>query len=96
MFLFIFPLLLMVGYDLWSSRKVYLATVLASALVVLGEEMRIPIGSTMAWHAFAGWLQTLVGSCFTIKNLGIAAGPPRRSGSLLFLQCGFDLIHFGA
>jgi hypothetical protein len=52
-------LLILVTYDLWSTRKVYRATIWASAFLVFVQQVRIPIGKTAAWHAFATWAQTL-------------------------------------
>jgi hypothetical protein len=52
-------LLILVAYDLWSSRKVYRVTIWASAFLIFVQQVRIPIGKTAAWHAFATWAQTL-------------------------------------
>jgi hypothetical protein len=52
-------LLLVVVYDLWSLRKVHRATIWASLFVVIVQELRIPIGTTSPWLAFAGWVQHL-------------------------------------
>jgi FtsH-binding integral membrane protein len=52
-------LLLLVAYDLWSTRKVHRATLWASALMIFVYAIRIPIGKTQAWHAFAGWVQSV-------------------------------------
>jgi hypothetical protein len=52
-------LLIMVAYDLWSTRKVYRVTIWASAFLIFVQQVRIPIGKTAAWHAFATWAQTL-------------------------------------
>jgi hypothetical protein len=46
-------LLLLVAYDLWSTRKVHRATLWAGAFMVFVYTIRIPIGKTEAWHAFA-------------------------------------------
>lgn len=51
-------LLLIVAYDLWSTRKVHRATLWASLFVVVVELTRVPIGHTAAWHHFATWVQT--------------------------------------
>ncbi|HEV1995035.1 MAG TPA: hypothetical protein VGR03_11955 [Candidatus Acidoferrum sp.] len=50
--------LFLVGYDLWSTRKVHRATIWAGALLIFVQQIRIPIGKTAAWHAFASWAQT--------------------------------------
>lgn len=52
-------LLMIVAYDLWSTRKVHRVTVWASAFLIFVQQIRIPIGQTAAWHAFAGWAQHL-------------------------------------
>jgi hypothetical protein len=58
LFSYIF-LLLLVAYDLWSLRKVHRATLWATAFVVLVTQIRIPIGQSAAWHAFASWMQQM-------------------------------------
>lgn len=55
----VFFLLLVVGYDLMSRRKIHPATAWAGLFVVLVEQARIPIGMTAPWHSFAAWVQTL-------------------------------------
>jgi hypothetical protein len=52
-------LLMLVAYDLWSTRKVYRATLWAGAFLILVQQVRIPIGKTAAWHAFASWAQSV-------------------------------------
>jgi FtsH-binding integral membrane protein len=52
-------LLLLVAYDLWSTHKVHRATLWASAFMIFVYAVRIPIGRTQAWHAFAGWVQAV-------------------------------------
>lgn len=52
-------LLILAAYDLWSTRKVYRATIWASAFLVFVQQIRIPIGKTAAWHTFATWAQHL-------------------------------------
>jgi hypothetical protein len=54
-------LLMLVAYDLWSTRKVHRATIWASAFLIFVETVRIPIGKTAVWHAFARWVQTKAG-----------------------------------
>lgn len=53
-------LLVLVGYDLWSTRRIHRATLWAGAFLVLVLQTRVPIGKTAAWHAFAAWVQHLV------------------------------------
>jgi hypothetical protein len=52
-------LLILVAYDLWSTRKVYRATIWAGAFLIFVQQVRVPIGKTAAWHAFATWAQHL-------------------------------------
>lgn len=47
-------------YDLWTTRKVHSVTLWASAFLIFVQRVRLPIGETAAWHAFAGWAQNLV------------------------------------
>ena len=54
-------LLLLVGYDLWSMRKVHRATILGGLFMVIVEQVRMPIGMSGAWHHFASWVLTLTG-----------------------------------
>jgi hypothetical protein len=53
-------LLLLVGYDFWSTRKIHPATLWAGAFLIFMELVRSPIGNTNAWHAFANWVISLV------------------------------------
>jgi len=52
-------LLILVAYDLWSTRKVHRATLWASAFLIFMYQIRLPIGKTAAWHALAGWVQSV-------------------------------------
>ena len=52
-------LLILVAYDLWSTHKVHRATIWAAAFLVFVQQIRIPIGKTAAWHAFATWVQNV-------------------------------------
>jgi FtsH-binding integral membrane protein len=52
-------LLMLVAYDLWSTRKVHRATLWAGAFMVFIYQIRIPLGKTGAWHAFATWVQSI-------------------------------------
>jgi len=51
--LFIIPCLV---YDLIMRGRPHRATVLAAALIVISQPLRIMIGNTHAWIAFATWL----------------------------------------
>jgi hypothetical protein len=50
-------LLVLVVYDLWTSRKVHRATFWAGGFLIFVQQIRIPIGKTAAWHAVASWVQ---------------------------------------
>ena len=52
-------LMILVGYDLWSTRRVQRATMWAVGFLIFMQQIRIPIGKTAAWHAFAAWAQSL-------------------------------------
>jgi hypothetical protein len=54
-----FFLLFLAAYDLWSTRKIHRATLWAGAFLIFVQQIRIPIGKTAAWHAFAIWAQSL-------------------------------------
>lgn len=46
-------LLMMVGYDLWSTHKVQKVTWMSALLIVVVGQARIPLGMTHAWMKFA-------------------------------------------
>jgi hypothetical protein len=50
---------LLAAYDLWSTHKLHRATIGASAFLIFVQQIRIPIGHTAAWHAFAAWVQSV-------------------------------------
>ena len=50
---------LLAAYDLWSTRRIHRATLWAGALVIFVHQVSLPIGRTVAWHAFATWAQPL-------------------------------------
>jgi hypothetical protein len=52
-------LLMMMAYDLWSTRKIHRATIWASAFLIFVQQIRFPIGQSAMWHAFANWAQSL-------------------------------------
>jgi FtsH-binding integral membrane protein len=52
-------LLILLSYDLWSTRKVHRATIWAGTFLIFVQQIRIPIGKTAAWHSFATWVQSL-------------------------------------
>src|SRR5271155_1045272 len=46
-------LLVLVGYDLWSTRRIHRATLWAGSFLIIVLQIRFPVGKTAAWHAFA-------------------------------------------
>ena len=52
-------LILLVAYDLWSTRKIHPATLWGGAFLIFVEQISQPVGHTAAWHTFAGWVQSL-------------------------------------
>jgi hypothetical protein len=52
-----YPLLLLIGYDLWSTGKFQRVTLGASVFLVVLQQVRSPIGRTVPWQAFATWMQ---------------------------------------
>jgi hypothetical protein len=48
-------LLLMIGYDWWSTGKVQRVTIW-SAIFMVVQQMRHPLGHTAAWQSFAPWV----------------------------------------
>src|SRR5580704_16650755 len=52
-------LLFIVLYDLWSAGKVQQVTVWASLFVIVFQQLRLPVGHTSTWQAFATWVQSL-------------------------------------
>lgn len=57
-FVWLFVLLL-VGYDLWSTHKVHRATLWGALFVVVAIQLLIPIGMTSAFHGFANFMLSL-------------------------------------
>jgi len=51
-------LLALIGYDLWSTRKVHRVTLWSGIFLAAVQQSRIPIGKTALWHSFATWVQT--------------------------------------
>jgi hypothetical protein len=54
-------LVILVGYDLWSTRKIHRATLWAGLFLIFVQQVRIPIGQTAAWHTCATWVQSVAG-----------------------------------
>ena len=55
-------LLLLIAYDLWSTRKVQRATLFASLLLVVLQQVPGPIGRTVPWQSLATHVQNLARS----------------------------------
>lgn len=51
--------ILLVGYDLRSTGRVHRATLWTSVVLITVHQIRLPIGGTAPWQAFAGWIQKL-------------------------------------
>lgn len=55
------PLLMMlVGYDLWSTGKLQRVTIWGSLFVVAFQQLRFLVAPTTPWQDFAGWVQNMV------------------------------------
>ena len=50
-------ILALVAYDLFSLGKIHRATLWASAFLIAVQLVRVPLGQTAVWHAFARWAQ---------------------------------------
>lgn len=48
-------LLLLVAYDLWSTRKVQRVTMWGGLFLVVMQQLELPIGRTAVWQSFATW-----------------------------------------
>lgn len=55
-------LVLLLVYDVWSTGRVHRVTLWAGALLIVVQRVRLPIGETPIWHAFATWAQNLARS----------------------------------
>jgi hypothetical protein len=49
-------LLLMIGYDWWSTGKVQRVTIWSTIFMVVVQQMRYPLSHTAAWQSFAAWV----------------------------------------
>lgn len=49
-------LLLMIGYDWWSTGKVQRVTIWSTIFIVVVQQMCHPLGHTGAWQSFAAWV----------------------------------------
>lgn len=52
-------LLLLVAYDLWTTGRLHRVTIWGSAVLIVVQQARLPIGETATWQAFATWAQHL-------------------------------------
>jgi FtsH-binding integral membrane protein len=52
-------LLALITYDLWSMHKIHRVTLWAGGFLIFIQQVRLPIGKTAAWHAFASWVQRI-------------------------------------
>lgn len=55
-------LLLLIAYDVWSIGKVHRATIWGGLLVVVVQQLEVPIGNTALWQSFATWVLARVTS----------------------------------
>jgi hypothetical protein len=53
---FIPLLLLMIGYDWWSTGKVQRVTIWSTIFMVVAQQIRHPLSHTAAWQSFAAWV----------------------------------------
>jgi len=49
-------LLLLMGYDWWSTGKVQRVTIASSLFLVFIQQIRHPVGNSTAWQSFAAWV----------------------------------------
>jgi len=49
-------LLLMIGYDWWSTGKVQRVTISSAIFLVVVQQLRHPVGHSAAWQSFAAWV----------------------------------------
>jgi hypothetical protein len=52
----------LLAFDLWSTGNVHRVTLWASALLIVVQRVRLTLGGTSAWHAFATWAQNVARS----------------------------------
>lgn len=55
-------LLLLAGYDLWTTKRIHRVTLWASLFVIALQQVRVPIGRTAVWQGFATWVENLAQS----------------------------------
>jgi Ca2+/H+ antiporter len=52
-------LIFMIAFDLWSRRRVHLATILGSSLILVMDFAMRPLAHSAPWHQFTAWVQSL-------------------------------------
>lgn len=50
--------LLLIGYDWWSTGKVQRVTIWSAIFLVVAQQISHPLGHTAAWQSFAAWVAT--------------------------------------
>jgi len=50
-------LLLLASYDLWTMKKIHPPTLWGSLFLIVLHQVRVPLGHTALWQAFATWVQ---------------------------------------
>ena len=51
-------LLLLIGYDWWSTGRVQRVTLWSSVFLIVVQQVRHPISNTALWQSFAAWVAT--------------------------------------
>lgn len=51
--------ILLIAFDLWSSRKIHLVTISGTLLLLVMQFSMRPLGHTAIWHQFTLWVQSL-------------------------------------
>jgi hypothetical protein len=49
-------LLMMIGYDQWSTGKVQRVTIWSAIFILIVQQICYPLGRTAAWQSFAAWV----------------------------------------
>jgi hypothetical protein len=52
-------LIFMIAFDLYSRRKVHLATISGSSLILVMDFAMRPMAHSALWHQFTVWVQSL-------------------------------------
>jgi hypothetical protein len=68
-------LLILIGHDLWSARKIHRSTLWASVFFVMLYPIRGPIGHTAPWQTFAAWVQNSARSSHVFDSNFFHRGP---------------------